>query len=208
MMKRKPVSLLMICLLSMTVQAVNVQELFLNMPASLLPTLPKAARQDLVDFYTNNRVAAMPAAFNNQMVLKNLTNDYLLLQTTPSSTIQLKLLPLNDTATVIAVIHTAQGPLEDSRLLFYGLDWKPLDRFYQPVLKPHSFLKSTDESLIARFDTVCNRLFVRLTFEAGTTTLLAEHALKTDLTEDILQAYDGMIEDAIRLHWTGDGFER
>lgn len=206
-MKIKRITVVIVGLLSLTVQAVTMQDLFLTMPSTYLPTLPLSARQDLVDFYTNNRIAAMPAAFSNQMVLKNLSDDYLLLQTSPSSSLQIKRLPLSDTASVLALIHTVQGPLEESRLVFCSLDWKQLTTFSQPILKPSSFLANPSDSLALRFDADCVRLFVRWAGSPGTTDMRAMHSLALDVPAETMKPYEGMLMDTLRLKWTGQGYE-
>ena len=51
--------------------------------------------------------------------LKKLTDDYLFLQTTGSSSMEMKLLPLNDSVKVICVINTVCGPVCDSEISFF-----------------------------------------------------------------------------------------
>lgn len=206
-MKRKGCLILLVSLLTISVHAATMQEIFLSMPATLLPTLPQRARQDLVDFYTNNRTAAMPAAFNNQVLLKMLTSDYLFLQTSPTSSLQVKRLPVNDTMTVLALIHTAQGPLEDSRLSFFSQDWKPLSQWRQPMVKPSWFLTTCDDGLAGRFDADCARLFVRLAWTPGSTDLMATHRLKVDVPAETWKPYEGLVMDTLRLVWSDRGYE-
>ncbi|MEG1545579.1 MAG: DUF3256 family protein, partial [Tannerellaceae bacterium] len=63
---------------------------------------------------------------NGFSVLKKLTSNYLLLQSTERSTIELKLLPLVNNTFIICMVSTVDGPVSDSRVLFYTTDWKPL----------------------------------------------------------------------------------
>lgn len=205
-MKINRTILVLFNLLSLSVQALTMKDVLLSMPTDLLPTLPLSARQDLVDFYTNNRTAAMPAAFNNQMILKVFTEDYLLLQTSPVSTLQVKRLSVDDTMTVLALIHTTQGPLEDSRLVFFSPDWKPIPQGGQPLLKPSSFLRTQDEALARRFDADCARLFVRMAWSPASTDLITTHSLKVDVPSEKLLPYQGLLADTLRLVWSGKGY--
>lgn len=205
-MKINRTILVLFSLLSLSVQALTMKDVLLSMPTDLLPTLPLSARQDLVDFYTNNRTAAMPAAFNNQMILKVLTDDYLLLQTSPVSTLQVKRLSVDDTMTVLALIHTTQGPLEDSRLVFFSPDWKPILQGRQPLLKPSSFLRTQDEALARRFDADCARLFVRMAWSPASTDLITTHSLKVDVPFETLLPYQDLLVDTLRLVWSEKGY--
>lgn len=67
---------------------------------------------------------------------QKLTNDYLLLQTTERSTVEMKLLPLVNNTYVVCMISTVNGPVPDSRIEFFTTNWEPLatsDLFTQPT---------------------------------------------------------------------------
>lgn len=56
---------------------------------------------------------------------QKLTNDYLLLQTTERSTVEMKLLPLVNNTYVVCMISTVNGPVPDSRIEFFTTNWEP-----------------------------------------------------------------------------------
>lgn len=207
-MSYKCLTLSIAAFLSLAAQAVTMQEVFLNMPPSMLPTLPKTSRQDLVDFITNNRTAVMPAAFGNQMVLKTFSDDFLMLETSPVSSLQLKLLPLGDTTRVVAFVHTVRGPMSNSRLLFIDPSWQPVPALQQPVFKPADFLSESNDSLANCFQTDGIRFFMTFHFDAATTDLKVTHSLVDDASAENLAPYRGVLKDTLILHWTGMGFER
>ena len=63
-------------------------------------------------------------------------DDYLLLQTTERSTVEMKLLPLVNNTYVVCMISTVNGPVPDSRIEFFTTNWEPLatsDLFTQPT---------------------------------------------------------------------------
>ena len=73
---------------------------------------------------------------NGFSTLQKLTNDYLLLQTTERSTVEMKLLPLVNNTYVVCMISTVNGPVPDSRIEFFTTNWEPLatsDLFTQPT---------------------------------------------------------------------------
>ena len=64
---------------------------------------------------------------NGFSTLKKLTDDYLLLQVTERSTVEMKLLPLVNDTYVVCMITTVYGPVPASQVEFFTADWKLLD---------------------------------------------------------------------------------
>ena len=96
---------------------------------------------DCIDFLDSNMKAEVKNRFNNTSELKVLTKDYLELQLTSQSSVEMKLLPMNDSVKVVCMVHTVCGPVCDSEITFYDTQWKQLpsknfitlpevDRFY------------------------------------------------------------------------------
>ena len=122
-------------------RAQELRSLFVAMPDSVLPLLTKTNRMDCIDFLDSNMKAEVKNRFNNTSELKVLTKDYLELQLTSQSSVEMKLLPLNDSVKVVCMVHTVCGPVCDSEITFYDTQWKQLpsknfitlpevDRFY------------------------------------------------------------------------------
>lgn len=122
-------------------RAQELRSLFVAMPDSVLPLLTKTNRMDCIDFLDSNMKAEVKNRFNNTSELKVLTKDYLELQLTSQSSVEMKLLPMNDSVKVVCMVHTVCGPVCDSEITFYDTQWKRLpsknfitlpevDRFY------------------------------------------------------------------------------
>ncbi|MGL5271939.1 MAG: DUF3256 family protein [Phocaeicola sp.] len=142
-----------------TLQAQDMKQLFIDLPDSIAPLLTKVNREDCVDFLDSQMKAEVKNRFGNPSELKQLTADYLLLQTTEQSTIQLKLLPQNDSVNIICAIFTACAPACDSEVRFYSTDWKLLNREnYLPTptdelfFTPSDTLSTTDLSVMKQLD--------------------------------------------------------
>ena len=133
---------MLLCGLSLYAQ--DMKTLFIAMPDSVAPLLTKVNREDCVDFLASNMKAEVKNRFGKVSELKRLTDDYLFLQTTGSSPMEMILLPLNDSVKVICVVNTVCGPACDSEVRFYNTDWQQLAKedfiqlpsvgaFYLPV---------------------------------------------------------------------------
>lgn len=107
--------------------AQDMRSLFIAMPDSVLPLLTKNNRMDCVDFIDSKMKAEVKNRFEDMSELKKLTNDYLFLQTTKRSSVEMKLLTVSDTVKVICAIRTVCGPACDSSICFYDTKWNMLN---------------------------------------------------------------------------------
>ena len=88
--------------------------------------------------------------------MKVLTDDYVLMQTTPASSLEMKLLPLNDSVKVVCMVKTVCASACDSHVRFYASDWSREFRVEDFLKMPSGetfFLSNsslTDEALLVR----------------------------------------------------------
>ena len=115
-----------LCMASWGSQAQEMATLFVAMPDQQIPQLEDAWRKDLVDLFQQGKEARVQNTMNGFSSLKQLTADYLLLQVTERSTVEMKLLPLVNNTKVVCVVTTVFGPVPDSRVDFFSPDWEPL----------------------------------------------------------------------------------
>ena len=116
-------------------KAQEMDAVFVAMPDQYVPQLENAWRKDLIDLYNSGKEAKLKNTMYGFSTLKKLTDDYLLLQVTERSTVEMKLLPLVNDTYVVCMITTVYGPVPDSQVEFFTTDWKPLDSadLYTPV---------------------------------------------------------------------------
>ena len=139
---------LVMMLFSTSLGAQNINSAFVSMPDSLSPLLTKVNRQDFADFLASGMKAVVKNKFGGESEMLKLTEDYLYLKTTASSSEEMKMLPLNDSVNIICVVKTYLGPVEDSDVKFYTTEWKelPVDKHISlPVLS--DFYVSENDSL-------------------------------------------------------------
>jgi hypothetical protein len=110
-----------------SLQAQNMKELFIAIPDTLSPLLTKVNREDFGDFLASNMKAEVRNRFGKDSEMTELTDDYLYIKMTSASSMEMKMLPLNDSLKVICVIQTYRAPVADSQIRFYDTDWNQLD---------------------------------------------------------------------------------
>jgi len=119
--------IILISLCSLGASSQNMDALFELMPDQYIPQLENAWRKDLVDLFNAGKEAKLKNTMNGFSSLKALTNNYLLLQVTESSTVEMKLLPLINNTNVICMVTTVNGPVPDSQIRFFSPEWKLLN---------------------------------------------------------------------------------
>lgn len=117
---------ILICALTWGAKAQEIDALFVSMPNNNIPQLDDAWRKDLIDLYKSGKEARLKNTMNGFSTLKNMTSNYLLLQVTERSTVEMKLLPLVNNTNVICVVKTVNGPVPDSEIEFFTTEWEPL----------------------------------------------------------------------------------
>lgn len=114
------------CVLSMVAQ--DMKSVFIAMPDSIAPMLSQVNKEDCIDFLDSNMKAEVTNRFGNPVEMKALTDDYVQMQTSSVGTMEMKLLPVNDSIKVICMVKTVCASACDSEIHFYASDWsKKLD---------------------------------------------------------------------------------
>lgn len=157
-------------------KAQEMDAVFVIMPDQYAPQLESAWRKDLVDLYHAGKEAKLKNTMNGFSTLKELTDDYLLLQVTDRSTIEMKLLPLVNETYVVCMVTTVYGPVPDSRIDFFSTDWKPLEAsdLYTPVPEDWFIREDVDRNSAAFIEAMA-----RLDMDLRKCSLSADHPTLT-----------------------------
>jgi|WetSurMetagenome_2_1015567.scaffolds.fasta_scaffold03367_10 hypothetical protein len=142
----KKISLIVTCfLITIGSYAQTAKSLYINMPDSLNQLLTKSNREDFADFMDSKMKAEVQNRFNANSDMKELTTNYLLVQTTKVSTFQMKVLAMSDSTRIICAVKTFYGPVADSEVHFYNTKWQELpDSNYVHIPEQSDFLTSVD----------------------------------------------------------------
>ena len=111
-------------LCGISASAQNMKSVFIAMPDSITPLLTKVNKEDCVDFLDSNMKAEVKNRFDGTAEMKVLTDGYTLIQTSEVGTLEMKLLPVNDSTKVVCMVKTVCASACDSEICFYTSDWK------------------------------------------------------------------------------------
>ena len=125
---RKVLLIVVSVLCGISASAQDMKSVFIAMPDSVTPLLTKVNKEDFVDFLDSNMKAEVKNRFDGTAEMKVLTEDYTLVQTSEIGTLEMKLLPINDSIKVVCMVKTVCASACDSNVRFYASDWsKELD---------------------------------------------------------------------------------
>ena len=134
-----------------TAAQTSMRDIFAQLPDSILPLLTKNNRLDCIDFIENGMEARVKNVFNENVVLKVLTEDYLSINISEAATVEMKML-VGEKDTLICVNCTYKGPAEDSEVRLYNLSWHQISHVERPSI--NDFIKSSETLSLQQQDTL------------------------------------------------------
>ena len=202
-MRKSLLIILLLCAAVLQMRAQEMRTIFLEAPDSIFPLISKSYRADMVDYIDAGMTAKVNNSLDGTSVLEELAPDFMRLAVTASSTMQLKLLPLeNDT--VICVVKSVVAEAVDSRIYFYDKEWNLLDGaglFCFPSIGDF-FVSSADE-----YVDMCDIYLVSLTLSAADNTLVAEYTMPAYMSVDDAQRVKPLLRKLVYC-WNGERFVR
>ena len=191
------------------VKAQKMEEYFIKMPNDLIIQLEEAWRKDLVDLYKSGKPAVLENTMTGKSVLNKLTDNYLLLQSTECSTVELKLLSLINNSFIICMVETVYAPVADSRVSFFTTDWQRIsaDNLFDPVTVEWFWKEDDDQTEIAYLSR--SELFlVKYHLSDEDVSLTAEYTTPLFLDDENQQIIKVLLKDKPKIYqWKYGRFE-
>lgn len=191
------------CGVASSVSAQEMRSVFLDAPDDIFPMLTKNLRADLVDYIEARMTAKVTNRLDGTTVLEELGANYLKLASTASSTMQLKLLPVQGD-TVICVVKTVKAEAADSRICFYDKSWKLLDgskMFEYPSIRSFFISPEAADECIDK----CDIYLVSLQLSAADNTLVAEYTMPQYMSKDDVSKVTPLLKKIV-YKWNGECF--
>ncbi|MDR0394443.1 MAG: DUF3256 family protein [Tannerella sp.] len=210
-MKRVALGLLFICFV-VSSGAQRMDELFIKMPSDIIIQLEEAWRKDLVDLYKSGKTATLENTMQGRSGLLKLTDDYLLLQSSEHSVLEMKLLPLVNHTHIICMITTVSAPVADSHVCFYTTEWTPIpaEEIYTPVTADWFRKEEADRSSVAYHDAeaLLDIFLVKYSLNENDFSLTAEYTTPLYLDDDSRGKIASLLKDTPRKYeWKSGRFE-
>ncbi|MDR0835293.1 MAG: DUF3256 family protein [Tannerella sp.] len=168
--------------------AQTIADVFIKMPDEMIVQLEEAWRKDLIDLYKSGKTASLENTMQGRSVLKKLTDNYLLLETTERSTLEMKLLPLVNNTFIVCLISTVYAPVADSRTAFYTTEWKQIStkELFTPITGDWFQKEDTDTTSVKYQETKSLIYFdlIKYSLNENDNTLTAAYTFPEFLNEE------------------------
>lgn len=129
-------------------QEARMSTLFRAMPDSILPLLTKNNRLDFIDYLENKMQAKVRNRFDETAEMTALDEDYLRIQMSPVSEVEMQLLPQTDSlGPVVCLLRSYKAPARESIAEFYDDNWNRLYWIEVPSPKVEDCVSVVPDSL-------------------------------------------------------------
>ena len=137
--------------------AQNMRQIWLEMPDSIVPYLNRSLRTELADYVTMGMKSEAMNALRDTTRIEKLTDDYILVQLSNATKLEIKSLD----ASTIAMVQTWCGPLAESKLSLFSNNWevKPLNVDVSPMfVKPDTMSQQRYSELLDMANVTMNEM--------------------------------------------------
>lgn len=166
LLKRLNIIILLVCAPILVGAQISLRDVWLSMPDGMIPYLNKNLRLEHLDFVDMGVKSEVSHQLNGVSVMDTLTADYTHITLSKSSSLELRLLPVNDSTKIICMVRTFKAPAEESEIRFYDTDWNLLtDDYGLEKIKNQdntdtefllsSFVQRPDTLSTERFEELC-----------------------------------------------------
>lgn len=128
---------------------VTMRQVFKDMPQTMIPYMTGNNRLDMIDFIDSNMKAEVRNEMDGKSEMKILTDDYAFLTLNEASTLEIRLLDVNEevdsTRQVVCVVRTFGSDIRESTVDFYSVRWRKLETAAYVQLPFVHFLAKLDE---------------------------------------------------------------
>ncbi len=211
-MMKKRVTYILLLLLAVTLHAearTPMRQWLVAMPDSVMPLLTKNNRMDFIDFYDAQMAAVVTNRMDGSSRMNRLTDDYVQIKYTESTDVEMKLLPINDSTDVLCMVTTVRAAVDDSRIVFFDAEWKPLS-VASYLLEPRieDFCSTIQGDSAARAWTKLDVFFRTYRLCAESTELKCVLTTMDYLSEEDREEVAPYVrKEPITYRWTGNGYE-
>ncbi len=139
---KKTIMLMLLAVSVSALHAQNMRQLWIDMPDSLTTYLNKSLRTELADYVEMKAPAVVTNLLKEKTEIDTLTDNFMRIKLSAASEMEMKILPHVERGKVVALVRTYRGPVAQSMLSFYDMEWNPVA--VDPVKWP------SPESMIAK----------------------------------------------------------
>lgn len=191
---------LLLCI-PLNIKARTIKDLFVSEPGRLMPLLSQSTKMDMIDYLEAGRMAEVNNALGKGTHFINVTDNYMSIQMSKSSMVELLLMPISKKDSVIVAITTIALPAKDSRIEFYTTDWgkyKHNKRFIkEPTMKDFISIPKGDKTKKETILSAIDFPIIQYTINPDNHTIVARHGLEEYMSKEDYKKIKPYLQDSI-----------
>lgn|SRR5574344_2139927 len=148
-MKRFVILASLALIFALPISAKSVKDMWISMPDSFIGYLTENQRLELVEFVNMGLESSLKNSLGGTTRMDTLTANYLKVNLSEASTLEMKMLPTNGDS-ILCMVRTFSGPEKESEVSFFHQDWSSAEVNYKvPALiaKPDTMSETRFEEL-------------------------------------------------------------
>lgn len=182
------ISVMILWCMPFNLKARTIKDIFVSEPGYLMPLLSKGAKMDMIDYLSVGQMAEVNNSLGKGTHFNKVTDNYMSVQISNSSTVELLLMPVSKRDTIIVAVTTFSLPAKDSRIEFFTTDWRRYVRtksfIKEPTMKDFISIpkgdKTKKETVLAAIDFP----IIQYRINPDNNTIIATHGLKECMSKD------------------------
>ncbi len=187
-----------------------VADIWKKLPQNIYPTIDSIARLDMIDLYHAGIPAQAKTRLGDTAKLISMSDTYLLLRTSQSSTLQIKCLNIKKEK-IYAFITTVEGPIANSHIDLYDEHWNklPLEKHFTPPTVDN-FIHNIDNTIEAHNNISREILIPAIQYMMNDTTndIIAIPTFMQTLDKESRERIKPHIMPHIKIEWDGKKWKR
>lgn len=108
----------------------SITKIIETIPREIIPYINDNSREEISKFTDENDSLSIKNELNGNTTIRKRNDDYVRIDLNESSSLQIKLLIVNDTTQIICMVRTMKSPLPESEIAFYSTEWEKLENGY------------------------------------------------------------------------------
>lgn len=190
-----------LCLASV-MGARTIKDLFIDEPETVFPLLSKSTKMDMIDYLNSGQPFEAETAFGKGTKFNRVTDNYMSVQVSSSSNVELLLLPVSEKDSIIVVVSTFSLPAKDSHIEIYTTKWEKCrtrDYLKEPTMKDFVYIPKGNKTKKKHILEALEFPVISYSINPENGTLTVHHGLKDYMSKEDYDKIAPCLKDSLEI---------
>ena len=192
---------------------ISARRAFIEFDIDMLDLINKDLRLAMLNYYDIDSIPEFGNDFSGATRLRKLTPDFLDLQVSESSSMQLKVLPLKNGSQILVSVYTVgePGDLMESEIKFFDSNLKPLDSkkfFTEPPLSAFFSFPTGNKTTMKDIEQALPFSSIYYTLSADNNNIVGKLTIPDSMNVEDKKLVETLMRPQIIMNWDGNKFSK